>query len=315
MDSLSFVIPCYNSSLSIEAVVDEIVNTMNSKQGYEYEIILINDNSSDNTLNVIRNCISNNNKIIAIDLAKNFGQHCAIMAGYSIAKGDLIITLDDDGQTPANEVFKLIDDINKGNDIVFAKYRTKKHSIFRNFGSFINDFMARKLINKPKNLYLSSYFVAKKFVIDELRKYKNAYPYISGLLLRTSNKISNVEVNHRDRDFGKSGYTFKKLLSLWMNGFTAFSIKPLRIASIIGAVIAGSGFIYGVWIIIKKFINQAVPMGYSSTMAALLFIGGVIMLMLGMIGEYIGRIYISINNAPQYVIRDIYHDNKIAEEK
>ena len=136
-------------------------------------------------------------------------------------------------------------------------------------------------------------------------RYQNPYPYVIGLVLRTTKNITNVTVNHREREIGTSGYTFSKLLGLWLNGFTAFSIKPLRVATAIGAFCAGAGFIYGVYTIIKKFINPTVPMGWSSTMAALVFIGGMLMLMLGLIGEYVGRIYISINNAPQYVVREV----------
>ena len=168
--------------------------------------------------------------------------------------------------------------------------------------------MAHHLIGKPKGLYLSSYFVARRFVIEELKRYTNAYPYVSGLLLRSTNRLANVSVNHRDREIGTSGYTLKKLLALWMNGFTAFSVKPLRIASLLGVIFAGIGFLYGIWIIISKLFIRTAPIGYSSLMAVLLFIGGTLMLILGMLGEYVGRMYISINRAPQYVIRELCHE-------
>ena len=169
----------------------------------------------------------------------------------------------------------------------------------------MNEKMAQFLLGKPKELYVSSYFAARRFVVNEMLKYGNAYPYVIGLVLRTTKKISNVPVNHREREIGQSGYTLKKLLGLWFNGFTAFSTKPLRIATISGSVFAIIGFIYGIYTIIKKFINPAVPVGFSSMMAALMFIGGVMMLMLGLIGEYIGRMYICMNNAPQFVVRDL----------
>ena len=178
------------------------------------------------------------------------------------------------------------------------------HSGFRNFGSKVNDKMAQWLIGKPKELKIMSYFACKRYVVDAVLRYPNPFPYISGLLLRVTNKVKNVEVHHRERIEGKSGYTLGKLLLLWVNGFTAFSIKPLRIATFIGVIMAVIGFIYGIYVIINKFfIHPGVPLGYSSTMAVMLFIGGMIMLLLGMIGEYVGRIYISINRSPQYVIR------------
>ena len=143
-------------------------------------------------------------------------------------------------------------------------------------------------------------------------KYEHAYPYVIGLVLRTTKKISNVPVNHREREIGQSGYTLAKLLGLWFNGFTAFSTKPLRVATIGGSVFAMFGFLYGIYTIIKKFVNPAVPIGFSSIMSAIMFIGGVMMLMLGLIGEYIGRMYICMNNAPQFVVRDLI---AISEEK
>ena len=303
MKKLSFVIPCYNSEKTIGVVVKEIVDTVTAHGGYDYEIVLVNDCSPDNVFQVITKLCQNNKRIKGIDLARNFGQHSAIMAGFNHVTGDVVICLDDDGQTPADEMFKLIDKLDE-NDLVFAKYKDKKHSFFRNVGSWVNDKMAQWLIGKPRDLKIMSYFACKRYVVNEVLRYKNSYPYISGLLLRVTNKVANVEVHHRDRIEGKSGYTIKKLFLLWVNGFTAFSVKPLRLATFIGCLTAIVGFIYGLYVIIHKILNPLTPLGYSSTMAVLLFIGGMIMLLLGMIGEYLGRAYISLNNAPQFVIRD-----------
>ena len=303
MKKLSFVIPCYNSEKTIGVVVKEIVDTVTVHGGYDYEIVLVNDCSPDNVFQVITKLCQNNKRIKGIDLARNFGQHSAIMAGFNHVTGDIVICLDDDGQTPADEMFKLIDKLDE-NDLVFAKYKDKKHSFFRNAGSWVNDKMAQWLIGKPRDLKIMSYFACKRYVVNEVLRYKNSYPYISGLLLRVTNKVANVEVHHRDRIEGKSGYTIKKLFLLWVNGFTAFSVKPLRLATFIGCLTAVVGFIYGLYVIIHKILNPLTPLGYSSTMAVLLFIGGMIMLLLGMIGEYLGRAYISLNNAPQFVIRD-----------
>ena len=230
------------------------------------------------------------------------------MAGFSYVTGDIVVGLDDDGQTPANEMFKLIDSLDENYDLVFAEYKNKMHSGFRNFGSKVNDNMARWLFGKPKELKIMSYFACKRYVIDEVLRYTNPYAYISGLLLRATNKVRNVEVNHSERVEGTSGYSLKKLMLLWLNGFTAFSVKPLRIATVIGFITAAIGFLYGVFVIINKmFIHPTAPMGYSSTMAVMLFLGGMLMLILGMVGEYVGRIYLSINRSPQYVVRRRQH--------
>lgn len=305
MKKVSFVIPCYRSALTIGNVVKEIQDTMKTLEAYSYEIILVNDCSPDDTFDVITEICSKNQNICGVNLAKNFGQHGALMAGFHQVTGDILVCLDDDGQTPANEVGKLLEEIERGQDVVYASYEHKKHSLFRNFGSWVNEKMAQFLLGKPKELYVSSYFAARRFIVDEMLKYENAYPYVIGLVLRTTKRISNVPVQHREREIGTSGYTLGKLLALWFNGFTAFSTKPLRIATISGTVFACIGFLYTIYTIIKKFVNPAVPIGFSSMMSAILLIGGMIMIMLGLIGEYIGRMYICMNNAPQFVIRDL----------
>ena len=305
MKKVSFVIPCYRSEKTIAHVVDEIRETLAESGKYEYEIILINDCSPDGTFDVIKELCAKDSRIIGINLAKNFGQHAALMAGFRHVQGDIIVCLDDDGQTPADEVGKLLDKIEEGSDVVYAKYNHKQHSAFRNFGSHVNELMTRMMLGKPKELFISSYFAAKRFIIDEVIRYENSYPYVIGLVLRSTKKITNVEVNHREREVGTSGYTLKKLLGLWFNGFTSFSVQPLRIATIMGGSFAVLGFIYALYTIIKKFVNPAVPLGFSSIMSAILVIGGMVMIMLGLIGEYIGRIYITLNNSPQYVIREV----------
>ena len=305
MSLISYVIPCYRSEKTITDVVDEIRRTMETMPSYEYEIILVNDSSPDSTFEVIKALASSDDKITAVDLARNFGQHAALMAGYSLSHGDIVISLDDDGQTPASEAGKLIKAIEDGNDVAYARYIHKQHSGFRNLGSKINERMTRIMLGKPKELYLSSYFAVKRFIVDEMLKYKNSYPYVIGLVLRSTGRIVNVDVEHRERTVGRSGYTFSKLLGLWMNGFTAFSIKPLRISTGIGAFSALVSLIYGIYTIIKKFVRPDVPVGFSALICAILFVGGMLMLMLGLVGEYVGRTYMSVNEAPQYVIREI----------
>lgn len=305
MYKVSFVIPCYKSAKTIGKVIDEIRESMEKEASRcTYEVILVNDFPADDTYSEICRLAAEDERIIGVNLAKNFGQHAALMAGFAKCTGDVTICLDDDGQTPADEAYKLLDAMEQGADAVYARYANKKHSAFRNFGSRVNDAMARFMIGKPKELYVSSFFGMKRFVREEILRYQNPYPYVIGLVLRTTNNIVNVDVKHREREEGTSGYTLSKLLGLWFNGFTSFSVKPLRVATACGVVFAAIGFIYGIYTIINKLVNPAVPMGWSSTMAALLFIGGVLMLMLGLIGEYIGRIYISLNDAPQYVVKE-----------
>ena len=308
MKKISFVIPCYRSEQTIGHVVAEIDGKMQEMKEYEYEVILVNDCSPDRTLESLRTLCSEkssgNGARKGVSFARNFGQHAALMAGLRISGGDYVVCLDDDGQTPADEVDKLIGKLEEGYDAVYAKYEHKHHSTFRNLGSKVNELMTRVMLEKPKDLFISSYFVVRRFVVEDMIRYENSYPYVIGLVLRSTRNITNVVVNHRDREQGNSGYTLKKLFGLWFNGFTAFSVKPLRIATAMGSISAILGFLYGIYTIIKKFVNPDVPMGFSSVMAAIVFFGGMVMLMLGMIGEYVGRVYISLNNSPQYVIRE-----------
>ena len=304
MKKVSFVIPCYRSEKTLEGVIKEIKETMTKLNQYMYEVILVNDSSPDNTWKTIEKLGGENENIIGINFSKNFGQHAALMAGMRETTGDYVVCLDDDGQTPADEVDKLLAALEDGYDAVYAKYGNKKHSLFRNFGSRVNDMMTRIMLGKPKELFVSSYFGVKRFVVEDMMRYQNSYPYVIGLVLRATKNIANVEVTHREREEGRSGYTLKKLLGLWFNGFTAFSVTPLRIATVIGVFCAFVGFAYGIYVFVRRLLDPNMVMGFSSLMCVILFVGGMLMIMLGLIGEYIGRIYISLNNSPQYVIRE-----------
>ncbi|PHV70171.1 glycosyltransferase [Sporanaerobium hydrogeniformans] len=315
MKLISFVIPCYRSSQTICSVVSEISSlfSKNYKNKYDYEIILVNDASPDDTLDKIKEICHINKKVKGINLAKNFGQHSALMAGFRFITGEYVVCLDDDGQTPANQVFELINAIEEGYDVVYAQYQEKRHSLFRNIGSRINDFMARILINKPKELYLSSYFACRAYVIKEMIKYDNAYPYMMGLVLRTTINITNVKVVHRERINGESGYTLKSLLALWLNGFTNFSVKPLRIASLVGAILFIISMVFSIVLFLRKIFEPTIQMGYTSIMLTMILFGSIQLLSIGLLGEYIGRIFICINKSPQYVIKEVINSEEVIE--
>ncbi len=311
MEKISFIIPCYSSEKTLPSVIDEIKSTMSAMADkYEFNIFLVNDSSPDHTADVIKGLCETDDRIHGISFARNFGQHAALMAGFRYSDGDICVALDDDGQTPANQVSRLLDKLDEGYDAVYARYDHKKHSGFRNFGSRVNDHMLRVMLDKPKDLYVSSYFAVRRFVVEDMIRYENSYPYVIGLVLRSTGRIANVDIDHRERSVGSSGYTLKKLLGLWFNGFTAFSVKPLRIATFVGGISAVMGLLYGVYVIIRRLLFPAVVLGYAATMSAIVFFGGMILLTLGLIGEYIGRIYISMNNSPQYVIRDRWNLDK-----
>ncbi|MDO4483871.1 MAG: glycosyltransferase family 2 protein [Clostridia bacterium] len=304
MEKVSFVIPCYRSAATIGKVIDEIAAAMAALPRYTWEAVLVNDCSPDDTFEVIRALADKDDRIIGVNLARNFGQHAALMAGFHQISGDVVVCLDDDGQTPADEVGKLLEKIEEGHDVVYASYEQKQHSFFRNLGSRVNLKMTEIMLGKPKTLAITSYFAARRFIVDEMLRYECCYPYVIGLVLRSTKNIVNVPVKHRAREEGSSGYTISKLLGLWMNGFTSFSVKPLRLATYLGLFSAMVGFLYTLWIIIKYFVDNTAPLGWSSIIAILLVLGGIILVVLGLIGEYVGRIYMCQNAAPQFVIRE-----------
>lgn len=304
MKKISFIIPCYNSP---EILYEELktIETLVLKQypKSDYEIVLVNDGSPKDIKKLLKKIESKISNVKIYELAKNFGQQNAIMCGLNHCNGDIIVVMDDDGQTKASEIPKLIEALNEDVDMAYAKYKEKKHTHFRNFGSRLNDRMLVWLLGKPKNLYISSFFAMKSYVKDEMIKYTNTYPYIMGLALRITNRIINVECDHADRDSGKSGYTLKKLIKLWINGLTNFSVKPLHLSLLFSLFFSFIAAIALVYIVIAKMTMSTAPVGWTSTIAVILLIGAILSFLLGLIGEYIGRIFICINKIPQYVVR------------
>ena len=297
---ISIVIPCYRSEHTISNVVERTERVLENNPGYDYEIICVNDCSPDGTLGAAKN-----EKVKVLDLARNFGQHSALMAGFNYVTGDVVVCLDDDGQTAPEDMFKLIAKIEEGYDVSSARYVQEHRPLLRKLGSKVSMAMSHRLVGMPKNIELNSFCAFKRFVSDEVIKYKNAYPFVHGLMLRATRNIANVEMIRSERESGSSGYTLGKLLGLWLNGFTAFSVAPLRLAGIIGAIVAVAGFVYGAFVVVRKLMVPGISAGYSSIMAVVLFFFGLNMLFMGLIGEYIGRSYICINEAPQYVIKEL----------
>lgn len=313
---ISFVIPCYRSEATIEKVTDEIVETVAQRPQYDYEIICVNDGSPDNVYEVLRKLAAGNKKIKVVNLAKNMGKHAAVLAGYGFASGEYVVDLDDDYQSPTYELWKLLEPVERDEcDYATAHYRVKKQAVWKNFGSNVNVLMGVMMLEKPKELRLENFSVMKRFVANEMIKYTSPYPYLEGLVLRVTRRIKMVEMEERERaDNNQTGFTFKKSLSLWINGFTAFSVKPLRVSTFLGLVTAAIGFVAGVVMIIKRLMNPDMPMGYTSLAVIQLFLGGMILMCLGLVGEYIGRIYISQNKSPQYVVRNTINMAQTEEE-
>jgi undecaprenyl-phosphate 4-deoxy-4-formamido-L-arabinose transferase len=299
---ISFVIACYNSENTLRAVVQEIVNLLESGK-IDYEVILVNDGSSDKTMKVINSLCDSSSKIVGIELSKNFGQHNAMMAGFRFACGDLIFYSDDDGQCPVDEYQRFIKKIDEGYDMVFAKYSSQKRSFLNSIGAKVNNRMLKFILNKPLDLNFGNFWVSKRYVIDEALKCTNPRVHLGGLFLTITSSMANVSCEKRNRLSGDSNYSFLKLVMIWLNALTFFSIAPLRIASITGGIVAMLGMIYMIYLIIFKLIYGNLLIGYSSIMSVILFTGGMLMMMIGIVGEYIGRLSSNLNSLPQSVVK------------
>ena len=303
---ISIVIPCYNSEKNIESVIADLDKVFSSMK-LEFEFILVNDCSRDRTFEVISELARNKKNITAIDLAKNSGQHASLMAGFHYAKGDVVVTCEDDGQTNTDVFPEMYSKIKSGYDVATVRMTDRGHrSFFRKAGSKIAEIMNRTLIYNSSDRPISIIFMARKFVVDELIKYDQPFPYLNGLVSRTTGNIAEVDSVQKDRNTGHSGYNFKKLLNLWLNGFTAFSIRPLRVSVALGILSSLIGLILALVVIIRKLVlANDVGAGWTSIIAVILIMSGIILAVLGMIGEYIGRIYLCINQTPQFVIRKV----------
>lgn len=304
---LSIIVPCYNSTNTIEELVDLSIRELDQLPLDDYEFILVNDFSvNPQTIQTLRHLAEQYPFVKVLDLAKNFGQANAKMAALNFADGDYILNMDDDMQTHPESIPALFNKINEGYDLVLARYPEKKHSPFRNLLTRANKRFDEALLEQPRNIDFTSFWIARKFVRDELVRYHHPYSSMEGLFLRSIRRIANVTVDHYEREEGKSGYNLKKLVQLWSN-FTNFTVLPLRIAGIAGVISALCGFIYMIVIIIQKIINPPMPAGYASLICVILLFFGITLICMGIIGEYVGRMFICVNGAPQFVVRNAWN--------
>ncbi len=300
---VSIVVPVYNGAASIGRLVGVLLEELVPR--YALEIVLVNDCSPDDSARVCRELAEQHPQTVRfVNLARNFGEHNAVMAGLTHCTGDCAVIMDDDFQNPPSEVTLLVDKLDEGYDVAYSRYETKRHSWFRNLGSSFNNLVASWMIKKPRDLYLSSFKAINRFAIDETIRYRGPFPYIDGLLLRTTRNIGTVLVKHVAREEGKSNYTLRKLIRLWLNMFTNFSILPLRVASLVGFAFAAGGMAIAVYFAIERLNNPQLPLGWASTVCIILIVSGVQLSVLGMIGEYLGRLFLKDNGSPQFVVRE-----------
>ena len=301
---LSLVIPVYGSEKVLPELVARLQTVLDGIEGLRanYEVIFVCDCSPDHSWHAIQTLAATHPWVRGISLRMNAGQHNALMAGFAQARGEIIMTMDDDLQHSPSDIPLLLDELARGRDVVYARFTSRKHAGWKIAGSRLNDLVAGYLMQKPKGLYLSPFRAMRAAIRDDILRYQGPYVYVDGLILSVTRNIGSVDVDHHDRYAGDSGYSFRKSLSLWLKMATSFSIVPLRITSLVGMCFAGLGFLLAIAFVIQKFTVNRMPDGWSSLIVTILVVGGVQLLALGMLGEYLGRVLLTLNSRPQYVI-------------
>ena len=305
LPDLSVVIPVYNGSTTIGRLVGRLVELFAQER---LEIVLVNDCSPDDSDRVCRELVAQHPAVVTyVLLARNFGEHNAVMAGLNYATGDHVVVMDDDFQNPPEEVPRLVEKAREGGyDVVYTFYSSKRHTWFRNLGSRLQNWMAGIMLDKPKGLYLSSFKCMSRFAVSEVTRYTGPFPYVDGLLLRVTQSIGTLEARHEARAEGVSGYTPRKLLRVWLNMFLNFSVMPLRLLSLLGIGLVVLGALLGLAVVIERWISPETPVGWASLVVVIVTFSGGQLLMLGLLGEYVGHLFLSVNQTPQYVVRGLH---------
>ena len=301
---LSIVVPVYRGAATIGRLVDEL-SALRPAGGLE--VVLVNDGSPDESGAVCQALVQRATvPLTCIEHARNYGEHNAVMTGLRHARGAYVITMDDDLQNPPEEVVRLYDHARQGNwDVVYTHYAVKQHAGWRNLGSAFANAVADRLLDKPKGLYLSSFRCMSAFVVQAVTRYQGPYPYVDGLIMQVTQRIDSIAVRHLPRIEGRSNYNLARLVRLWLNLATSFSLAPLRLATYAGVVMALLGTAGAVATILEALVLQDTPSGWASTMTAILLVGGVQSMILGVLGEYVGRTFLSANGKPQGTVRAI----------
>lgn len=301
--ALSVVVPVYRGADTVGTLVDALAE-LHIPGGIE--IVLVNDGSPDNSAEVCRALTARRDIAVSfVNLARNFGEHNAVMAGFHHTRGAYIITMDDDLQNPPSEVKRLYEYTrDHGFDVVYTRYKDKRHAAWRNLGSRFANRVADALLDKPTGLYLSSFRCLSAFVVENVIAYEGPFPYIDGLIMQVTEKIGSLQVEHLPRALGRSNYTLRRLVRLWANLFFNFSIMPLRLSVLLGFIMSGLGVVGALFVIIEAFMSRP-PAGWSSLMVAVLLLSGIQLVLIGVVGEYLGRMFLTANRKPQYLVREL----------
>lgn len=300
---VSIAIPCYNSERSIREVVELVMAEFDRLEGYTCEFVLVNDNSPDGTFAEIKRLAADYPCVHGVNLMRNFGQHNALMCAMHYTAGDYILGMDDDLQCHPSQIPLIINKLEEGFDLVYGVYRESSNGAVKNFTSWLNKVTARKLLGRAKDIRSSNFWIVTSQLKDQVIRYTNYNPQLDALFTRMTSNIGNVTIESRERAYGSSGYTLGKMIKLWLAYFN-YTVLPLRAVSVVGMVTALLGFAFGIATLVRKLLMPDMLMGWASTICVLMFFFGLVLFTLGIIGEYLGNIVLSINSTPQYIVRE-----------
>ena len=303
MSLYSVVVPVFNSEHTLAELYQRIRTVFETTIHEEFELILVDDSSRDNSYKIMKELRNADPRVRIVQMAKNFGQHNAIMAGLNYTEGDLILGMDDDMQNHPSQIPQFLEKIEEGYDIVFGVFRQRKFSWFKNLTGAVSRFLLWHLLDRPKDIQMSSFWCCRRYVRDEVVKYDGYNTFLQVLFFRTSHNIANIEIEHFEREVGTSNYNFRRGLKLFLSCLN-FTVIPLRAATLFGTLFSAAGLIGAVIVFVRKLLDPSVAIGWSSLMCAMLALFGITFLMLGIIGEYLGKLMLNINRTPQYVIRE-----------
>jgi undecaprenyl-phosphate 4-deoxy-4-formamido-L-arabinose transferase len=301
---LSIVVPVYRSAECLSELARRVEEEV-TRSFQTYELILVNDDSPDSSWEVIQRLTSEHNFVTGVNLRKNAGQDNAIMAGLNVARGEVVIIMDDDLQHDPSDIVALYKQIECGFDVVYARFERKQQAIWKNLGSWFSDRVAVLTFGKPKNIYMSPYKAIRREVVREVTKYAGPYPYVDGLIFAVTSKITQVLATHHTRFAGKSNYNLLGSIKVWLKLATGFSALPLRMVAFLGGTMSLLAFGLAAVLALQALILARGPEGWASVIVAILFIGGIQLIGIGAVGEYVGRIFVTQNARPQFVVKEI----------
>lgn len=305
MKKISILIPCYNEEASLPLLYNELVKLMDTHPNYTWEVLMVNDGSKDHTLEIIKDLRKKDNRICYVDLSRNFGKEKAMLAGFDYVTGDCMVIMDADLQHPPYVVNEMITKWEAGYDDVYAKRKSRgKEPWLRKQFSLL----FYKILQKTTKIEIlpnvGDFRLLDRKCIESLKQLRETERYTKGMYCWIGYKKTAVEFEQQDRQAGQSSWNFLSLLSLAIEGIVSFTTFPLKIATIVGIFTSLCAFIYMIYVIIKAILFGDPVSGFPTLLSVILFLGGIQLLALGIIGEYIGRIFHETKRRPVYIVRE-----------